>query len=137
MPVTQTAADVRLITANSQEPKVLFGESVIPGDWVFYDETDRTYKKAQSDNDVEEAAVSGMCLSYAISGTYGHIAKDGVEVDPGAALTQGTSYFASGTPGKMCVDAEVTAGLFVTSLGVGLANGNLLIQINATGVAKP
>lgn len=135
--VTQVPADVRLVGSDQYEERVQFGVAgIVPGDWLYLDATTRKHKKAQSDGTAIEAGTRGMSLSYGGDGDYGYLARPGAEVDVGAVLAQGTLYAASTNAGKMAPIADVASTRYLTTYGVGKANGNLVIKIDASGVTK-
>jgi hypothetical protein len=134
--VTQVPADVRLVGESQYEERIQFGEAIVPGDWLYQHSTTKKHLKAQNDGTAFEAGTRGMSLGYGGDGDYGYLAKPGAEVDVGAVLVQGTLYSASNAAGKMAPIADVSTGRYITTYGVGLANGNLIITIDASGVTK-
>ena len=134
--LTQTAANVGL-TANSASTTatvVQAGEAITQGMPVYL--LSSKYYKADA-SALGSAAATHLAVTPAATDEYFVAVPTGGTVDLGATLTVGTTYVVSATAGAIAPEADLLTGEFVTSLGVASAAGELVLDINATGVAKP
>lgn len=113
------------------------GEALQAGDLIYADAADGyKLKKAQND-DVNKAAVAGICLNGAAVGQPIQYTGGGMEVSvqAGAFAGPGRLLVLSGTAGK-CMDAgDLIAGRYVTVIGWSTASNKLRLAIGASGVA--
>lgn len=135
--LSQTAANVA--TGNSTRvSRVQAGEAITQGQPVYKSASDSKYYRCDSDAEAS-AAAAGIALSPAgADADYFVLAEgDGANVDLGATLTVGETYCVSTNVGAIAPIADLTTGDYVTHLGVASATDNLVLNINATGTAKP
>lgn len=131
--VSKTPANLRVVS-DVQGRRVLFGESVSPGDTIYLKTSDRKYYKAINTS-LENSTCKGIAIGYGGADTYGYIVSEpGSVVNVGATLTQGTIYVVSSTAGGMAPEADIGSGEYVTILGVGDSSGQLQLNIVATGL---
>lgn len=133
--LSPTAASVAL-TGGSEDKQVVSGAAITAGDAVYKDTTDSSKAKGTDHTTTAKATIHGIALnstpgadqplSVATSGTVA-----------GFGATEGTSYYLSANTGKICPDADVATGDYVTYVGVGTSTGALKLQFHITGIAKP
>lgn len=133
--LSQTAANVALNDADVKTRLVQFGEAVTQGMPVYRKAADGKYWKAQNDNTAADAEAVGIALTKGAANGYGFIATEG-NIDIGATLAVGESYFVSNAFGAICPAADVGSTEFPTYLGVATTTSNLKLKPSAAGVAK-
>lgn len=129
-----TAANVQP-TASTTTVQRTFGATVTAGQAVYEDASDsRHCKLAEADNasGAAVAACTGIALNGGADGQPGTIATDG-EYDPGFTATEGETYVLSATPGGIAPITDLVTGDYVTILGIGNSNGNIDLDIFASG----
>lgn len=137
--LTQTPANVA-ITEDVQVQIVIAGEAITQGMPIYQNPLTSKYFQADADT-VDDAAANAIALTPAAADgdefvrAY-TIAETG-SIDLGATLTVGEVYVVSTNKGKIAPLSDLTTGDYVTILGVASATDNLLLNINASGVAKP
>jgi hypothetical protein len=131
--LTQTAANVR-ITSTSLVTIVNAGETVTPGMPGYKLAADSEYYKASSSTSIT-AAADGIFIGDADDGDRVSFCTKG-DMDIGATLVIGESYFVSNTTGKIMPSGDVSTGEFVTYLGTADTTSNINIVINQSGVAR-
>ena len=133
--LTQTAANVSTKSSNPDIAVVQVGEAITQGNPVYSDSSDSNkYKKAVT-TDADTSAAEGIALTPADDDEWTIIQRNG-NIDLGATLTIGETYYVSNTAGNIMPSADVSTGEFVTSLGVAVAADSLKLDINASGVAR-
>lgn len=136
MSVTETQV-VPGSSGNVTIEQMTSAEALAVGMWVYKDSNG---KAALADNSSSaKAAVYGVTVSAS------EAANQKVSVQRNRSLTLGagaapvvaTPYFLSGTGGKACLAADLSAGEYVTFLGFGAAENAFDIDIVASGYAVP
>lgn len=125
-----TAADVSSTGFNS---KYLAGEAITQGQTVY--RNGRTWMLADA-SAVDTAATGGIAVNSALVGQPLAVCTAG-NINPGATMTVGTSYYQSATAGGICPESDLVAGNFATFLGFATTTTNLSLAIQPSGVAKP
>lgn len=140
--VSPTAADVVMVSGSDK--KVTFGATITAGAVLYFDTTagEGDYKLAQCDGTALEAGSADIviALNGGADGQPGRVAalNPGDVVNVGATLTEGEIYVLSQAAGAMCPEADiVTADDYVTVLGVGNSDGNLVCIGLYTGAQIP
>lgn len=134
--ITQTAANVAINDSAVKTRLVQYGEAVTQGMPVYKKAADGKYYKAQNDNTAADADALGIALTRGgAADSWGLIALEG-NVDLGATLSVGESYFVSAAFGGICPAADINSGKFPTYLGVATTASNLKLKPFAAGVAK-
>lgn len=137
--LTQTPANIS-IGANVQVQIVTAGEAITQGMPIYQNELTSKYYKADSDAESTAAANAIALTPAAADGDLfvrAYTQGENGNIDLGATLTIGETYVVSTNTGKIAPIGDLTTGDYVTYLGVASAADNLLLNINATGVAKP
>lgn len=111
------------------------GEIIAAGQAVYLKASDNKYWLAQNDGTAAEAASRGIALNGAAPDQPIRVANSG-QVNPGATVAVGQIYCVSATPGGICPYADVSAGRYVTVLGVGATAALITMNISATGIVK-
>lgn len=127
-----TAASV-LAGTNAVVEHGTFGAAVAAGKVVYRDGTTRKYGLADSNGAASTKVPRGIALNGGADGQPGTIVRSG-EVNVGAALTPGTAYYLSDTPGGICPLADVGSGEDVVLLGVAKSASILMLDIQVPGV---
>tara|TARA_R110000803_G_scaffold32357_2_gene71377 strand:+ start:4750 stop:5157 length:408 start_codon:yes stop_codon:yes gene_type:complete len=131
--LTQTAANVR-ITVNSGTTLVQVGEAVEPGMPGYLKASDSKYWKGVSTT-AATANVQGVFVGNGDADDYVLFQTSG-NINLGATLVVGESYFVSNTAGKIMPSADVSTGEFVTFLGTASTAALMTLSINASGIAR-
>jgi len=133
--VTITPSAVVKSSTTTQLPSnVTWGEAVDAGEWVYLDSATATYKLADNTTAIK-ANVAGMALTSGATGQPGVVAKGNpVTLEN---MTTGKVYYLSANPGKMCPEADLGSGAYVTALGGATSATGFIISLLATGVAVP
>lgn len=111
------------------------GETITAGQTVYKKASDGKYYKADNNAGTSEARTpKGVALNGASAGQPITIQESG-DITIGATLTAGTAYFQSGTAGGICAAADLTTGMYPTSLGIAKSTTVLDLNITASGVS--
>lgn len=129
-----TAAGV-VARAGATFENVTAGATVTAGQPVYQDFNDGYKYKPAITSSISEARVAGIALHAAADGQPLQIITKG-DVYLGAAVTQGEIYVASATAGGIAPVGDLDNNQ-VTIIGVGLANGDLRLNIFASGATYP
>lgn len=117
--------------------QLVAAEVIDPGE-VYY--INAVGQAALADNSTAiKAAAKGIAVSGALVAGQYIVGQKNKKVVLGAtaAVGQGTPYFLSGTPGKICPAADLAAEDYVTPLGIGGADDDLVLGIAPSGIAVP
>jgi hypothetical protein len=131
-----TAANV-VAGSNARKVAGILGATIAAGQTVYKDPTTGKYLLADNNSPTVAArtpdgiALNGGALNQPVT------VQTGGDINVGAALTVGTPYFMSDTPGGICPLADLATGEFVTLLGIATAANNLKMGILVSGVAVP
>lgn len=132
--LTITAASV-LPGANASISQGTAGEAVTAGKAVYLSSTSRKWMLADSNSATAEArkaggiALNGASLNQPVS------VQTSGDITIGGALTAGTAYYLSDTPGGICPIADVGAGEYVCLLGLAKSTTVLALNIQFPGVS--
>lgn len=112
------------------------GASITVGQPLYKDSTDSNkLKVADSNVSAAEAAVVGIAMAGGSTGdTITYITSG--DVNLGATLGVGTSYYLSETAGGIQPQADLTTGEYVTFLGIGITAALLRVKICVSGITK-
>jgi hypothetical protein len=111
------------------------GEAITAGKAVYKSSTTKKWMLADSNSATAEArqakgiALNGASLNQPVT------VLTGGSVTIGAALTAGTAYYLSDTPGGICPIADVGAGEYVCLLGLAASASVLNVNIQFPGVS--
>ena len=126
-----TAADVTKVSGT--EAHGTSGAAGTAGMPVYKDSADSNNLNPADSSTAAKAAAVGLLLNSAPGAdqpvTY---LMDGV-LDPGFTATEGVPYWVSENSGKICPFADLATDEFVTYLGTGNSDGNINLNIHATG----
>jgi hypothetical protein len=108
------------------------GGTITPGDAVWQD-VDGTIKRADNTTTGgNPAKVMGIALNgAAINQVVSVLMLGNLDCD---GLTKGTAYFLSANAGKICPFADLTAGKYVTFIGIALSATQLKVDPVVSGV---
>lgn len=111
------------------------GEAITEGDVVYLSASSVLIADSTT---AAKAAVAGVAIAdCAIGDVCYYVGTNDMVLITGATFTQFTWYVLGGTAGTIETYADLTTGEFVTWLGYGDADGNLVWKNIQTGVAKP
>jgi len=128
-----TAASV-LAGSNMMRDSGTAGETITAGQAVYRSSTTNKWMLADSDSATAEAKkATGIALNGAALNQPLTVLKSG-DITIGAALTAGTAYYLSNTPGGICPVADVGAGEDVCLLGLAKSTTVLAVAIQSPGV---
>lgn len=128
-----TAANVKA-GANALTTSGRAGAAASAGQAVYRDPADGKFKLADNDNaSAAVRQVDGIAL-HAAAVDQPLTVQTGGDITIGAALTPGTSYFLSGTPGGICPQADLSTGDDVILLGLAKSTTVLQLRIIDPGV---
>lgn len=131
-----TAANVTPGTNSVQETlKALV--ALTAGQVVYRDSTGKKVGLADS-NDASSVIRKpyGITLNGAAAGQPIRVHKSG-RINIGAVVAVGIPYFASATPGALCVAVDLTSGKFTSYIGIAVATTTIDVQFHSPGVAVP
>lgn len=132
-------ADLAAITAiqpgsqSTRKLDVKFGELCAFGDLLYEDKTTGKYKKTDADLSLAAATIAGICLVGGALDSWGVMATNGPVILTGPTLVTTEVIFASGTPGKMMPDSDLTSGDWVGQVGMPTSTQVLDIAIKNFG----
>ena len=128
-----TAASV-LAGTNATRDSGNAGEAITAGQAVYRSSTTNKWMLADSDSATAEAKkATGIALNGAALNQPLAVLKSG-DITIGAALTAGTAYYLSNTPGGICPVADVGAGEDVCLIGLAKSTTVLTVAIQSPGV---
>jgi hypothetical protein len=141
--LTITAANVDK-GASATVLDVTWGATVTAGDAVYKDTADSDEWKpavnsAAASSGGSTGAVNsvGIALNGGADGQPGQVMLRGANLDLGATLTVGESYFVSSTAGAIHPDADLVSNDFVTYLGTAATASQLVLSPVITGAQVP
>lgn len=111
------------------------GATITAGQAVYLDTSDSKYKLA--DNNSATSAVrspAGIALHASLNGQPLTILTGG-PITIGAAVTAGTDYWLSDTPGGICPRADLLAGEYPVLIGLATSATVIEVDIQEAGVA--
>lgn len=133
--LTITAANV-IPGTNSISEWGISGATITAGKTVYFDTATGKWKLADCDDPTAAVRMSskgGIALNGASDGQPVAVLRSG-DLNPGATLTPGATYYLSSTPGNICPLADITTGKTYVLLGIATSASNLSVAINYTGV---
>jgi len=117
--------------------KVTYGATIAQGKTVYKDNTDGEWKLADADASAATAGAAGIgyALTSGADGQDGVILGEGASspFDPGFTATEGVVYCVSATAGGIAPFGDLVTGDYVTIIGVGDSNGDLVPIFKVTG----
>jgi hypothetical protein len=129
-----TAANV-VAVSGAKTVHGIAGATVTAGQVVYRDPTTRKFLLADADSGTAAARVpAGIALHGASLNQPLTIITEG-DLNIGATLTLGTTYYLSGTAGGVAPPADLSSGEYVTALGTASSTSNLKVKLNVTGAA--
>lgn len=134
--VVVTAASVAIKTVNSRATSGTGGETLTAGKFVYLDSNTNRYKGAI--NSTESAAeCKGLVTDPTADGDFAAVySGTGIVVDLGATLTEGTWYTISSTAGNIHPYADLVSTEWLSWVGYGNADGDLVMYLINTGTQK-
>lgn len=111
-------------------------ETLVPGKVVYKDAT--TDKFGLADSNSATAGIRtpyGVCISGGLANQQVVVQRSG-NLNMGAVVVVGESYFLSDTPGGLCPEADLGAGEYVSRIGVGINTTTIKIEISVSGVPQ-
>lgn len=121
--------------ASSVKKNGIAGETITAGKVVYLSSTTNKWMLADSNSVTAEArqavgiALNGASLNQPVT------VQSSGDVTIGAALTAGTAYYLSDTPGGICPLADVGAGEYVCQIGLAKSTTVLSVNIQYPGVS--
>lgn len=133
--IVVTAASV-LAGANAKKATGVAGGTVTAGQTVYADSADSFKLKAGDANASSVTAkIAGIALHGASSGQPLTYVYEDDDFTPGATLTTGTVYVASGTAGGIAPVADLTTGWYPTVLFIAKSTSKAVLKLVAGGAA--
>jgi hypothetical protein len=133
--LTVTPANV-VPGSNASTMQGTAGETITAGKAVYLSPTTKKWMLADSDSvttaarDAVAVALTGSSLNQPI------VVQKGGDVNPGATMIAGVSYYVSNTAGGICPDADVGTGEEVVLVGIATTTTNLALQFKSSGVVR-
>ena len=132
--IVVTAANVLASGQASKETGVA-GVAVTAGQPVYKETGTDLFKLTDCDSATVEARnFYGMTLNAAGVGQPVSVAKSDPDFTPGATLTKGSRYYASGTAGGIAPEADLASGDHVVLIGVASSTTKLVMKPLNSGV---
>lgn len=129
-----TAANVRVGSGSTISVGVA-GEAIEQFEAVYLDSGTGKYKLAVNSTAAKATAVGIAVTKAALDGNFGFIPLDGGYVDSSSALfVKGITYVVAGVEGDIMPSGDITAGMFVTILGVAASTTSLKTYGTVTGL---
>lgn len=107
------------------------GETGSAGDAVYLDASTNRWKLAKNNGTAAQANCKGVAVNSFADGQPVSVATGLVDI--GEVATKGILYVVGTTAGDIEPSTDLTSGERVTYIGVGTAEGNLLVQPHASG----
>jgi hypothetical protein len=132
--LTITAASV-VAGADAARESGTAGETITAGKAVYFASATKKWMLADSNSATAEARkATAIALNSASLNQPITVHKSG-DITIGAALTAGTAYYLSDTPGGICPLADVGSGEYVCLLGLAKSTSVLAVNIQYPNVA--
>jgi hypothetical protein len=137
--ISVTAASV-VPGANATLIQSIAGETITAGMAVYLKASDSRWWKAQADGTAAESG-NGTTLGIAVCGASAGQplvidTADSAGITIGGTVVVGTIYVVSATAGGICPEADITAGQYLSILGVGSSTTVIkMLTGGATGIA--
>jgi hypothetical protein len=128
--LTITVADLALEDSLAKVEVLQYGEAVTPGQSLYLN-ADGKYYLADADA-AATADASRIALTYGAADEWGVALLEG-DLQMGAILISGTTYYASPTAGGIGPAADLLAGDTVTIIGTATSTSVLQVKFNTTG----
>ncbi len=129
-----TAANVLASGQASTETGVA-GVALTAGQLVYKEAATGRFKGTDCDDaTVEKRSIYGIALNGAAIGQPVSVAKSDPDFTPGATLTKGSRYYASGVAGAIAPEADLASGDHVALLGVASSTTKLVMTPFNSGV---
>lgn len=129
-----TAANV-LASGQAQKETGVAGAVLTAGQEVYKELATGLFKLTDCDSATAEVRnIYGVTLNGAAIGQPVAVAKEDPDFTPGATLTKGSRYYASGTAGGIAPEADLASGDHVALLGVATSTTKLALRPWNTGV---
>lgn len=133
--LTITATNV-LASNGATKRTGVAGATITAGQSVYVDAADAgKVKLADNNASAATADVKGIALHGAHSGSPIAYVEEDNDFTPGATLTVGTIYAASGTAGGICPVADLSSGMYPAVLFIAKTTTKAVMRIVKGGVA--
>lgn len=131
--ITVTAGSV-VAGANAATDTGVAGETITAGKLLYKSSSTGKWMLADNDSAITEAQKAvGMALNGASLNQPLVVLKSG-DVTMNAALTAGTAYYLSSTPGGICPVADLASGKNVCQVGLAKSTTVLAVSFQTPGV---
>jgi hypothetical protein len=129
-----TAANV-IAGADSVQASGIAGEAVAAGKLGYFNTTTKRYMLADSNSATAEARKATCVFLHAAAAGQPVVVHKSGDITIGAALTAGTPYYLSDTPGGICPFADIGTGEYVCQAGLAKSTTVLMVDFKYPGVA--
>lgn len=134
--LTVTAASVLPYSGAIQETGVA-GEAIATAGLALYKKSgDKRWYKSDNDNAEADAIAHGVSLCAAPAAGLPVVVHTEGDLNPGATLTVGTSYYVGAAAGGIAPGADVTAGKYPRFLGMAVTASKLRVRPMNPAVAQ-
>jgi hypothetical protein len=134
--LSQTAANVKLMSASSRVGTGQAGEGITQGQPIYQLNTDGKWYRCDANDGVVKAACRAIALTPASTNGFIAFALPGADVDVGATLTVGQTYVVSANIGAIAPISDLAAASWVTPLGVAVAATTLRFNPQPSGIQR-
>ena len=132
--IAPTATNVR-VGSGSVVSVGLAGEAIEQFEVVYLDSATGKYKLADNSTAAKATAVGIAVTKAALDVYFGFVPLIGGYVDSSSALyTKGVTYVVAGVGGDMMPAGDITAGMYVTIIGVASSTTSLKTYGTVTGL---
>ncbi|WP_291854881.1 hypothetical protein [Bradyrhizobium sp.] len=123
--------------ADAERIQGVAGATVLAGQVVYRDSVTRRFLLADNNSATPDVRNPiGIALHGASNGQPLAV-QTGGDLNVGATLVVGETYYLSDTPGGICPEADLVTGEFVSVLGVATTASNLKMRMLVSGAAVP
>lgn len=133
--LTITAASVAKTAGTIQNGTA--GATITAGQSLYLDSSAGTLKLLDADDTAATATFAGIALNGGATGQPISYLAPGGTINPGATVTVGEIYVASGTAGGIAPEGDLATGDYVTIIGVGLTSSTMYLVGYSSGVQVP
>lgn len=113
------------------------GATITAGNVVYKDSADSEYKLADADSTTAALrSPRGIALNGCADGQPLQIHREG-DINLGAVLTEGVSYYLSATAGGICPYDDLVAGDYPVFIGIAKSTSILSVKFAESGVELP
>jgi predicted transcriptional regulator len=134
--LSQTAANVKLMSASSRVATGQAGEGITQGQPIYQLTSDGKWYRCDANDGQAKAECRAIALTPASTNGFIAFALPGADIDVGATLVIGQTYIVSVNVGAIAPISDLATSSWVTPLGVAVAATTLRFNPQPSGIQR-